>query len=383
MAGFLLARAGVEVVVLEKHKDFLRDFRGDTIHPSTIQVMDELGLADAFLALPHNKVPKLSMMFGETPIPMVDFARLKTQFPFIAMMPQWDFLDFIAERARNFPTFKLLVETEATSLIEEGGRIVGVMANGPEETLEIRSDLVIAADGRDSGLRDQSGLEVQDIGAPMDVLWFNLPKPVDAPAEPLGYMLPGKILILIDRGDYWQAGYVVPKGMAVELKSGSFDGFRAQLGREIPHLTQPLNQLGGWDDLKLLNVQVNRLDTWWRKGLLCIGDAAHAMSPVGGVGINLAIQDAVATANMLAAPLRNGTLTTEDLAALQARRERPARLTQNMQVFVQKRIITAALAARGKVSPPLPLYLFKWFPFLRAIPARFIGLGVLPEHVDQ
>lgn len=383
MAGFLLARAGVEVIVLEKHKDFLRDFRGDTIHPSTIQVMDELGLADDFLALPHNKVRKLSMMFGETAMPLVDFSRTGAKFPYIAFMPQWDFLNFLAEKARAFPTFTLLMETEATALIEEGGRVTGITAQGPDGAFEIRADLVISADGRDSHLRAQSGLNVMDLGAPMDVLWFNLPKPADAPPEPLGHILPGKILILIDRGTYWQAGYVVPKGAAAELKAQPFDAFREALGKAVPIVAEPLKQVGGWEDLKLLNVQVNRLETWWCEGLLCIGDAAHAMSPVGGVGINLAIQDAVAVGNMLAAPLRSGLLSTDVLEAFQARRERPARQTQNLQILVQNRILSKALAAKDTVSPPALFYLFKWIPPLRAIPAHYIGVGFLPEHVDQ
>ncbi len=381
MCGFLLARAGVEVHVLEKHKDFLRDFRGDTIHPSTLDVIDDLGLGDAFDQLPQTKVYEISAVVGDTPVTLADFRMLHRKRDYIAFMPQWDFLNFLSAHARGLPGFHLHLETEALGLIEEDGVIKGVRAMGPLGEMEFRADLTIAADGRFSTLRDASGLELTDFGAPMDVFWFHLPKPGGHGEEPAGRFTAGRIFIMIDRGTYWQCGYVIPKGMAADMQASDFEKTRAELNRLIPGLESAFAALKGWDDFKLLSVQVNRLEKWWREGFLCIGDAAHAMSPVGGIGINIAIQDAVATANMLGKPLNDRTLGGEHLAALQKRRLGPAKLTQSAQVLIQKRIISAVLAEDENFSAPFALKLLNWLPFLRRFPARAVGLGVKPERV--
>lgn len=381
MAGFLLARAGVDTLVLEKHADFLRDFRGDTIHPSTLQVIFELGLLDDFLRLPHRKAFQISAWIGDRKIVMADFRRLPTLCKFIAFMPQWDFLDFLAEQARKLPNFQLAMSTAASGLIEEGGRIVGVRATGAEGPVEIRARLVIAADGRVSLMRAAAGLEVEDFGAPMDVLWFRLPREDDDPAESFGRVAPGRMVAMIERGSYWQCGYVIPKGGADELRRKDIEAFRESIAATVPFLSDRTDALHDWEDVRLLTVQVDRLKTWSRPGLLCIGDAAHAMSPIGGVGVNLAVQDAVATANLLAAKLRAQTIDDDDLSAVQRRREFPARLTQRIQLFIQKRVISRVLAADKPFEPPLALRLLEIFPVLRQLPARLIGMGVRPEHV--
>jgi 2-polyprenyl-6-methoxyphenol hydroxylase-like FAD-dependent oxidoreductase len=381
MAGFLLARAGVDVAVLEKHADFLRDFRGDTIHPSTLEVMHELGLLDAFLRLPHRKAYQLAASIGDQTIVMADFRGLPAKCGFIAFMPQWDFLDFIAGEARKAPNFRLLMSTAAEGLLEENGRVVGIRAQGPDGPVEIRSTLVVAADGRASTARAAAGLAVEDFGAPMDVLWFKLRREPGDPAETFGRIAPGLMLVLIERGAFWQCGYVIPKGGAAALRSAPIESFRAKIAATVPFLASRVDEIADWNAVNLLTVQVDRLRQWSRPGLLCIGDAAHAMSPVGGVGVNLAIQDAVATANILAGPLREGRLTDADLAAVQRRREFPARATQRLQLAIQNRVISSVLAADKPFEPPLILRLFDRFPVLRRIPARLIGLGVRPEHV--
>jgi 2-polyprenyl-6-methoxyphenol hydroxylase-like FAD-dependent oxidoreductase len=382
MLGYLLARAGVDVLVMEKHKDFLRDFRGDTIHPSTLEVMHELGLLSGLLALPHQKLHAIEAVFGKRTLTIADFRHLPTQCGYIAFMPQWDFLAFLARQASAFPAFSLRMECEVTELVECDGRVTGVRATTPEGDIDVQAALTVAADGRTSVLRDQSGLEVRDFGAPMDVLWFRLERGPGKPDQPLGRFGSGFILIAIDRGDYWQCGYVIPKGAQERVRAEGFDAFRARIARYAPALTDALQKLGGWDDVKLLTVQVNRLDDWCKPGLLCIGDAAHAMSPVAGVGINLAVQDAVAAANALARPLRDGSADLETLRSVARRRRWPVEMTQRLQLMIQKRVISEVLHETAEATPPLFMRVIDALPFLRRVPARLIGLGVRPEHVQ-
>lgn len=381
MLGLLLARAGVEVLVLEKHADFLRDFRGDTIHPSTLEVMHELGLLDALLRLPHQKAPRLTARFGPLEVTVADFAHLPVRCPYIALMPQWDFLNLLAERAADAPTFTLRMRAEVTGLIEEGGRVVGCEASTPDGPLAVRADLVIGADGRHSTVRARAGLHVDELGAPMDVLWFRLARPPGDPELPMARFEAGRIFIMLNRGDYWQCGYAIPKGSLEQLRANGLPAFRERLASLAPFAAGRLGELQSWDAIELLTVRVDRLRRWYRAGLLCIGDAAHAMSPVGGVGINLAIQDAVAAANLLAAPLRERRLTTEDLRRVQRRRAWPTRLTQRLQVLVQNRVIRRVLGSTEPLAPPVGFRMLARFPFLRRIAARLIGLGVRPEHV--
>ncbi len=381
MLGFLLARAGVDVVVLEKHADFLRDFRGDTIHPSTLNIMKELGFLDEFLRLPHQKVYGLEGMFGDAKAPIGDFSALPKPCNYIAMMPQWDFLNFLAAKAAALNTFRLLMRTEAKSLIEEGGKIVGVNAVGPDGPLAIRADLVIAADGRHSALRAAAGLKVDDLGAPMDVLWFRVPRNESDGDETIGRFDLGRVYIRINRGAYWQCAYVIAKGSFEALKARGLDAFKADVARLMQMPIERLNEIASFDDVKLLSVAVDRLERWRRPGFLAIGDAAHAMSPVGGVGINLAVQDAVAAANQLAGPLLAGRVTEDDLAAVERRRLFPARATQFVQVMVHKSVIAHALSQAGPMKPPLAFRLIGRWAFLRQLLGRLVGLGVRPEHV--
>jgi len=381
MLGLLLARAGVAVIVLEKHGDFLRDFRGDTIHPSTLEVMSELGLLEQFLARPHQEVRELHGQIGEATLKVADFSHLPTRCKFIALMPQWDFLDFLAEQARGFPNFRLEMQAEVVDLVVERDRICGVRARTPAGIVEIRADLTIGADGRHSTVRGRAGLAVIDLGAPIDVLWLRLPQLPSDPKQSLGRFDAGRVLVMVDRGDYWQCAYVIPKGRFAELQARGLAAFRADLVRLAPFLHDRVDALADWNDVKLLTVRVDRLARWHRPGLLCIGDAAHAMSPIGGIGINLAIQDAVAAGNFLAAPLRRSAVTTEDLHSVQRRREWPTRATQWAQVQIQNRIITPVLGRTGALPLPLPLRLMRRWPFLTRIPARLIGMGVRPEHV--
>lgn len=382
MLGFLLARAGVKVVVLEKHGDFLRDFRGDTVHPSTLNVMDELGLLDEFLKLPHHAISKFSGQFGNTRFQIADFSHLPVRCKFIAMMPQWDFLDFLAAQGKRYPGFNLLMQAEATDLIREAGKVVGVCVrvNGSEQ--EIRADLVVGADGRHSTVRERLGIKVRDIGAPMDVFWFRLSRKAGDPQEVMGRFDAGSVLVMLDRGDYWQCAYVIPKGSAEKVRADGIDKVRATIARLMPPLADRVGELATMDDLKLLTVGIDRLEQWWKPGVLCIGDCAHTMSPIGGVGINLAIQDAVAAANILAAPLRENRLNDADLAAVQARRLFPARATQALQVFLQNRVIAPSLfSGGGELRVPFIVRLMQWLPILRRLPARLMGMGVRPEHV--
>lgn len=382
MLGLLLARAGVDVVVLEKHADFLRDFRGDTIHPSTLEVMHELGLLERLLTVPHQKVSRINGQFGDVALTVADFSSLSTQCRFVAFMPQWDFLNFLAEEAARYSTFQLRRQADVTGLIEETGSMTGLLARTPNGPLEVRADLVVGADGRHSVVRAKAGLSIEEFGAPMDVLWFRLSRKPSDPGDPIGRFDTGRIFIMLNRGDYWQCGFVIPKGSRDRLQREGLPAFRDAVAQLAPFLADRVGELLGWEPIKLLTVQVDRLRRWYRPGLLCIGDAAHAMSPIGGVGINLAIQDAVATANLLAAPLRAGQPTVQDLQRVQQRREWPARMTQRVQLLIQERVIKRVLADGGKFSPPFAIRLLALLPFLRRIPARMIGLGVRPEHVQ-
>jgi 2-polyprenyl-6-methoxyphenol hydroxylase-like FAD-dependent oxidoreductase len=384
MLGLLLARAGVDVLVLEKHADFFRDFRGDTIHPSTLEVIRELGLIDAFLALPHQEVQELAGEVYGTRVTLADFRHLPVHSRFIAMMPQWDFLDFLAKQARRFPRFALRMQTAATDLIETPAGVCGVKALTPSGLLDVHADLVVGADGRHSVVRQRAALESEALGVPIDVLWFRLPRRPGDPDQTGGYVRPGSFFVTINRSDYWQCGFVIPKDAFETMRSEDISSFRERVARAAPFLAPVVGSIASWDEVKLLTVQVDHLRRWWKPGLLCIGDAAHAMSPVGGVGINLAIQDAVAAANILAGPLRRGPASPSDLAAVQRRREWPVRVTQRVQVMVQDRVVARVLAGANKDSPPKPPLVFRLmhrFPILRRIPARMIGMGVRPEHV--
>jgi 2-polyprenyl-6-methoxyphenol hydroxylase-like FAD-dependent oxidoreductase len=379
MAGYLLARAGVQVAVLEQHADFIRDFRGDTIHPSTLELMHELGLLDEFLKQPHQEVRELRAVVNEQVVPIADFTRLPTRCKFIAFMPQWDFLNFLSGYAKRFPTFQLHMETEVVDLLIENERVTGVRAKTPRGELEAPADLVIGADGRHSIVQARAGLERREFGVAIDVLWMRISKKEGDPEQSFGFFQQGKLLVLLDRGDYWQSGFVIPKGGFDEIKARGLPQFQKDIVSFAGFLHDRVAELDNWSKIKLLTVQINRLRDWCREGLLCIGDSAHAMSPAGGVGINLAIQDAVATANLLAEKLRNGAVSVDDLRKVQARREWPTRLIQGMQVFIHRRVITGR-ASDDKQSLPFVVRLLKWFPILRQLPARFIGLGPCPEH---
>jgi 2-polyprenyl-6-methoxyphenol hydroxylase-like FAD-dependent oxidoreductase len=379
--GLLLARAGVDVLVLEKHANFLRDFRGDTIHPSTLEILHELGLLDDFLRRPHQELRDIAVRIGPEQAQVADFRHMPTHCRFLAMMPQWDFLDFVAGHARRLPSFRLLMQAQVVDLVEEGGRVAGVRARLPDGEAEVRAALVVGADGRHSTVRARAGLAPRDFGAPMDVLWMRLPRVEGDPADLFGQVEAGGMLVMIDRGDYWQCALVIPKGSDAELRARGLPALHETLRAFSPWLGDRVRTLADWDQVKLLTVAVDRLPCWHRPGLLCIGDAAHAMSPIGGVGINLAIQDAVAAARLLAAPLKAGRVDEADLARVQRRREWPVKVTQAMQVQVQKRVISRVLAARGTPRMPWIVRLLGRWPWLRRWPARFIGVGVRPEHV--
>lgn len=381
MAGYLLARAGVEVAVLEKHADFNRDFRGDTIHPSTLELMHELGLLEAFLKLPHQEVHELRAIMNGHAVPIADFSHLPTRCKFIAFMPQWDFLNFLAEQAGKFPTFALHMRHEVSDLLIEHERVVGVRVKTPEGERIARADLVIGADGRHAVTHTRGNLELREFGVPIDVLWMRLAKRVGDPKQSFGFFQGGKLLVLIDRNDYFQVGFIIPKGTFAEIRERGLAAFHRDIVAIAPFLHDRIAELDEWSEIRLLTVQINRLRRWARAGLLCIGDSAHAMSPAGGVGINLALQDAVATANLLAAKLRVGPVSLADLEQVQARREWPVRLIQRLQVFVHRRIDGRTSGSGTKL--PLLGRLFRWFPFLRRLPARFIGIGPRPEHIHS
>ena len=382
MLGFLLARAGVNVVVLEKHADFFRDFRGDTIHPSTLEVVYELGLLDEFLKRPHQEIREIGGQIGDQFIPLADLTHLPTHCQFLGFMPQWDFLNFFTEQARKYPQFQLLMRAEVIDLIIEGNTVAGVKAQTPSGEIEVHATLTVGADGRSSTVRERAGLQVNSLGAPIDVLWFRVTRRPDDPGQVLGRFIPGKILVMLNRDEYWQCAFVIRKGMFEEIKRRGVDAFRDDILAVAPFLKDRAQEITDWEQIRLLTVLVDHLRKWYRPGLLCIGDAAHAMSPVGGVGINLAIQDAVATANILAHPLSENYVSLSHLQKVQWRRELPTKLTQWGQVQVQERILSAVLGSQQQVQPPWFLRLFKKFPILRRIPARLIGLGVRPEHVN-
>jgi 2-polyprenyl-6-methoxyphenol hydroxylase-like FAD-dependent oxidoreductase len=380
MLGYLLARAGVEVLVLEKHPDFFRDFRGDTVHPSTLEVMDELGLLEDFLKLPHQRVTSAEGRVGDFNFRAADFSHLPARCKFIALMPQWDFLNFLSGRAKRFPEFHLRMQHEGVSLIRDGDRIAGVEARSPEGPLRIEADLVVGCDGRHSTIRQAAGLRVQEFGVPIDVLWFRISRRPDDPEQFAGNINYGKALILIDRGDYFQCGLIIPKGSFEQVKSAGLEAFRQTIARIAPYVADRAGEIDSWDRLKLLTVQINRLLKWHLPGLLCIGDAAHAMSPAGGVGINLAIQDAVASANLLADALRDGRVTEKLLAQLQRRREFPTRVTQALQVNAH-RAFAKVFEIRGPLSAPWQLKAMVRIPGLQRLTGYAVGIGVRPEHV--
>jgi 2-polyprenyl-6-methoxyphenol hydroxylase-like FAD-dependent oxidoreductase len=381
MLGFLLARMGGKVIVLEKHEDFLRDFRGDTIHPSTLELMYELGILQEFLQQPHQELTELGGQIGQEAVKMGDFTHLPTHCKMLALMPQWDFLNFLVERGKRYPGFHVRMKTEATDLIETEGKIVGVNAKTSDGTLEIRAPLTIGADGRRSIVRERAGLKVKDLGAPMDVLWLRISRRESDSSLTLGRVEPGVVLVMINRKDYWQCGYVIAKGAFDEIRKRGIAQFREDIVRLAPFLRDRVDELRDWNDISLLTVKVDRLEQWWRPGLLCIGDAAHAMSPVGGVGINLAIQDAVAAANILGEKLIGGKVTTSDLQAVQRRRAFPTRATQKLQLVVQERVIRGVLKSQKPLTVPWLIKLMQRWPFLRRIPARVVGVGFRPEHI--
>lgn len=381
MLGFLLARAGIDVVVLEKHADFLRDFRGDTIHPSTLELMWELGLLEEFLKRPHQEVREIAGQVGDEAVAIGDFTHLPTHCKFLALMPQWDFLNFVAEQGKRYPEFHLRMQSEAVDLIENNGRIIGARANTTDGPIDIRAGLTVGADGRRSIVRERGRLEVVDLGAPMDVLWMRVSRRPGDPGQTLGRAAAGRIFIMIDREEYWQCGYVIPKGAAEETRKQGIEKFREKLVSLAPFLKDRVEELRDWNDVSLLTVRVDRLKKWYRPGLLCIGDSAHAMSPVGGVGINLAIQDAVAAANILVPKLAAGDVKESDLESVQRRREFPTRATQKLQIAIQNRVIRRVLGTSASLKLPLVMRLLGRFSFLRRIPARVIGVGFRPEHI--
>ena len=387
MLGYLLGRAGIETLVLEKHADFFRDFRGDTVHPSTLQVMDELGLIEGFLKVPHQQLQKMDGQFGDETIRIADLSRVNVKYPFIAMMPQWDFLNFLRESGKRFACLNVMMNANATGLIRSGEGVVGVTADTPEGPVEIRACLTIGCDGRHSIVRERAGLEVEEIGAPMDVLWFRAGRRVNETENLFGRVQTGKMLVTFDRGDYWQCAYVIAKGQFDAVKARGLDAFRNDVIGMAPVLGAGMSDVKSWDDVKLLTVAINRLKRWTLPGLLCIGDAAHAMSPVGGVGVNLAIQDAVATANLLAAKLaalKSTCPSEEELDAVRRRREFPVRMTQTMQVVVQNNIVSVALKPGDQpLRAPLFARIVNAIPWLQGITARFVAIGVRPEHVHS
>ncbi len=380
MLGYLLARAGVDVMVLEKHGDFFRDFRGDTVHPSTLQVMHELGLLEDFLKLPHQELTSAEVRVGESVFRAADFSHLPTRCKFIALMPQWDFLNFLSDRAKRFRSFQLRMRCEGVNLIHRAARIAGVEARSEDGPVQIEADLVIACDGRHSTIRQAAGLEVQEFGVPIDVLWFQIPRKTSEPEYLLGTLNYGKGFILIPRGDYFQAGLIIRKGSFEKMKMDGIEAFRRGIAQLAPFLEQRIQELRTWDQIKLLTVQINRLQKWYLPGLLCIGDAAHAMSPAWGVGINLAVQDAIATANIVAEPLRQGRATETVLARLQERREFPTRVTQMLQVNAHK-MFEKVFQTSGPMKAPWQLKLVSQLPVLPRIMGYAIGIGVRPEHV--
>ncbi len=382
MLGYLLGRAGIDTVVLEKHADFLRDFRGDTVHPSTLRIMHELGLLEEFLKLPHSKIRSLSAEIGRASFKIAEFGRLSPPGNFVALMPQWDFLNFLVQQGHRFASLKVLMSAEVTGLIETGERVAGVRAVSRGAPLEVRADLVVGCDGRASTVRAASGLVVEDLGSPIDVLWFRLSKKDSDPGQVAGHLGQDKMLVTIDRNDYWQCAFVIDKGGMERVRASGLEAFKAAVVDGAPYLSDRVQELRSFDDVKLLSVAVDRLTTWSKPGLLCIGDAAHAMSPIGGVGINLAIQDAVATANLLAGKLKDGTLQDGDLDAVHRRRLFPVKVIQGFQVLVQNRILKPRVSgSAAELKVPWPLKVLNASAWARRWPAQLLGVGVRPEHV--
>jgi 2-polyprenyl-6-methoxyphenol hydroxylase-like FAD-dependent oxidoreductase len=381
MLGFLLARMGVNVAVLEKHADFLRDFRGDTIHPSTLELMYELGLLDEFLKRPHQEIRELAGQVGEETVTIADFTHLPTHCKFVGLMPQWDFLNFIVQQAKRYPSFHLKMRVEAIDLVIENDLVVGVRTNTPDGSLEIRTQLTIGADGRRSVVRERAGLEVINLGAPMDVMWMRISRCPTDPPQTFGHVDKGRIFVQLNREDYWQCALVIPKGTADGVRQRGLEAFREEIAGLSPFLRDRVSELREWKDVSVLTVAVGRLAQWSRPGLLCIGDAAHAMSPIGGVGINLAIQDAVAAANILGPKLLRGVCSEADLRAVQRRRNFPTWATQRLQIGIQNNVIRGVLASSNTSKLPLALKLLRRFPIFRRIPARVVGMGFRPEHV--
>ena len=379
--GLLLARAGIDVLVLEKHEDFFRDFRGDTIHPSTLEVIEELGLLDGFSAIPQQKVARLEIVTDSATVTAANFSELDVKHPYIAFVPQWDFLDFVTDEAKKYPGFALRMGAEVLAVARRGEHVTGVRYRASDGLHEVAATLTVATDGRASDVRRSVGLEPVAYGAPMDVLWFRLSRRPSDGHGLFGRVTSGRFAAMIDRGDYWQVAFGIPKGTDAALRSGPIDTLRESLAGLMPWLGDRVGELRNWDDVKSLEVQVNRLRRWYLPGLLLIGDAAHAMSPVGGVGINLAIQDAVATANLLAGPLRSGALTERDLRRVQRRRWLPTAVTQLFQRVVQRRLVAPVLGGQDPRAAFGPLRLLARVGFIRRLPARLVGIGVLPEHV--
>ena len=380
MLGYLLARSGVEVTVLEKHGDFNRDFRGDTVHPSTLEVMHELGLLDDFLKVPHERLTSANGVLGGFSFQAADFSHLPTHCKFVALMPQWDFLDFLSAQGRQFREFQLRMQHEVTDLIFDGDRVRGVRTQTPGESAEIRADLVVGCDGRHSVTRQAAQFEVVEQGVPIDVLWFRISRNDDDPQEIFGNINYGRVLVMINRGTYYQAGLIIRKDSFEEVQRAGLESFREIVRRVAPYLGDRVEEIKDWNQIKLLSVQINRLRRWYRPGLLCIGDAAHAMSPAGGVGINLAIQDAVAAARLLAEPLRERRVTEADLASVQMRREFPTRVTQGLQALAHKNF-KLIFRNPGPAHAPWQLKIAVQIPGIQRFMGRVIGVGVRPEHV--
>lgn len=379
MLGLILARCGVPVTVMEKHADFLRDFRGDTVHPSTMRMLDALGLFGEFDKIGYSKVEKGEFTVDGESVTLVDFRRLRQPHPYVAMVPQWDFLDLLADAGRAEPNFTLRMQTEVTGLLREGERVTGVRYTSPDGDGELRAELTVACDGRTSLVRREAGLNTRDYPVPFDVWWFRLPRTEDGQYSLIPRTAPGRALIMIPRTGYFQVAYLIPKGSDAGLRARGLDAFHAELAELIPE-AHP-GALISWDDVKHLDVQLNRLPRWHREGLLCIGDAAHAMSPVGGVGINVAIQDAAAAARLLYQPLREHRVTGSDLAAVQRRRTLPTVITQGFQRILHRRVIAPVMAGADITPPGALLKIVQRFPQLTAIPAYLVGTGVRPEHV--